>query len=95
MSLLKQKGKKTVILYPGEIRSKNDGDIHFISAPYLIRLYRVLPTDDVITFDRKNPMHSIEAMNRYYPYAIHLHPLSSGEYFDIHAEDDLIPIRKL
>jgi hypothetical protein len=29
------------VLFPGEVRSKTDGDIHYITAPELARLYGV------------------------------------------------------
>lgn len=42
--------KPKYLLCPGEIRSKNDGDLHYISARRLIELYGVDPrectTDD-------------------------------------------------
>lgn len=30
-----------IFLYPGEVRSKVDGDFHYITAPQLARLYGV------------------------------------------------------
>jgi len=34
------KGKKYVVI-PGEVRSRNDGDMHYLDAPKLMRLYGV------------------------------------------------------
>jgi hypothetical protein len=31
------------VLVPGEIRSRQDGDVHFIDAPTLARLYQLRP----------------------------------------------------
>lgn len=36
---------KKYIVIPGEVRSQNDGDIHFISAQQLIHLYGVDPKE--------------------------------------------------
>lgn len=32
---------KRYVLYPGRVRSKNDGELHYISAKMLARLYGV------------------------------------------------------
>ena len=78
-----------IMLHPGEIRSKSDGDRHYISALQLIRLYRVLPTDHVMTFDIKNPTHDREWQLYHKIKCIHLYPLRSGEYYDVHEYDDV------
>jgi len=59
------------ILHPGELKSKNDGDIHFISFKQLVRLYNLNPTE-CVAFDR-------------FPYielkdAMHLYPRYDGDY---------------
>ncbi len=79
------------MLHPGEIRAK-DGDIHFISSRQLAHLYGVLPTDEVVIFDIRNPLHSPERMERFYPDVYHLYPLKSGEYRNIHELDEFQPL---
>lgn len=32
-------------IYPGEVRSKSDGDIHYINGEQLIRLYNLNPSE--------------------------------------------------
>lgn len=39
------KPKKKYVLHPGEIQSKNDGEIHYISAMRLAMLYKVSMRD--------------------------------------------------
>ena len=36
------------LIIPGEVQSQYDGDIHYISAERLIRLYEVDPADCII-----------------------------------------------
>lgn len=45
---------KRYVIVPGYIKSKSDGDIHFIDAPTLIRLYKVDPKECVIAQVQKN-----------------------------------------
>ena len=41
------------IICPGEVRSKSDGDIHYISGQELIRLYRLDPRECyILDYDR-------------------------------------------
>lgn len=45
---------KKYIVEPGPITSKNDGDIHHISAGRLMELYGVKPSECVIYRDRSD-----------------------------------------
>ena len=40
--------KKKYALHPGYVRSKSDGDIHYINSSSLIRLYEVDPKECII-----------------------------------------------
>ncbi len=83
--------KKKVMLHPNFVISKSDGDKHFIGASQLARLYGVLPTDDVRTYDPKNPMNDERRPEN--ANVIHLYPNREGEYRDIHWADDYEVIR--
>lgn len=37
------------VVYPGKMRSKHDRDIHYISAPVLMELYKVDPKECVVS----------------------------------------------
>lgn len=80
-----------VMLHPGKVRSKNDGDIHHIGSARLARLYGVLPTDEVVTYDPSNPTHTEEYERRHNLNVIHLYPSISGDYYSIHALDEFTP----
>lgn len=82
-----------VMLHPGEVRSKADGDIHFIGAQQLIYLYNVLNTDKVVTYNERNPTHSKEFLENSPIRYIHLYPRNDGNYEDIHRLDQYEPIR--
>lgn len=43
--------KKKYIVCPGNVRSKSDGDLHYISASKLMMLYRVNPAECIIVED--------------------------------------------
>lgn len=77
-----------VFLHPGEVRSRKDGDRHFISGIELIRLYGVLPTDEIKTFDRRDVTHSEEYQKMRGIYAFHLYPDAEGKYENIHQFDE-------
>ena len=86
----KERKRLKVMLHPDEVVSKYDGDRHFIGGAKLARLYGVLPTDDVVTYDMENPTHSVEWENNHPEMRrIHLYPLRSGEYYDLHEYDDI------
>lgn len=76
------------MLHPGEVTSKSDGDRHFIGGAQLARLYGVLPTDEVITYDHRNPTHNEEYEKRHGLYVLHLYPRYQGDYYDIHSRDN-------
>jgi len=80
--------KHRVMLHPGEVTSKSDGDRHFIGGAQLARLYGVLPTDEVVTYDHSNPTHNEEYEKRHELYVLHLYPRYHGDYYDIHARDN-------
>lgn len=67
------------ILYGGEVRSQNDGDIHFISAQKLMKLYNLNPKDCVLInndIDRKTKLAGLNLNG------VHmvLHPRYDGNY---------------
>jgi len=88
---------KNVILYPGEIRSKYDGDRHFISASQLARLYGVLPTDNVIiaTSIKSLVGHglTLDRIKREQWYE--LSPRYDGKYENIHGNDYVVEMLKI
>lgn len=63
---------KKYALHPGNVRSKHDGDTHYISAGALMRLYKVSPLY-VVVYDEN--LHS-----RYWDEYIHLFPREDGNY---------------
>ncbi len=70
-----------VIIHPGNIPSKHDNEIHFISAGKLIELYGVLKTDAIVIEDWNVP----ETENyREHDGWLHLFPLYEGNYYNIH-----------
>ena len=65
------------ILHPGVVRSKNDGDLHYISAKQLIVLYRVKECECVVQPNiRTKEYRSWVAPEG----AIHLYPRYDGNY---------------
>jgi hypothetical protein len=58
------------VIHPGDILSKNDRDIHFISAGQLMDLYGLDPKQCVVFQDH----------TRYEPDDIHLYPRFDGDY---------------
>lgn len=59
------------ILHPGYIRSKNDGNLHFISANTLIGLYKVDPKLCITHDDKRYEQKSGD---------VHLRPRYNGNY---------------
>jgi len=57
-------------LHPGEIKSKIDGDIYYISSGQLIRLYQVKPNECILW----------ENAEKEYKEYIHLYPSYEGNY---------------
>lgn len=66
------------LVWPGRVRSKVDGDGHYLTAMQLISLYRVRPRDCIIaeTLTQKN-LSAIRARN---PGIIDLYPRYNGNY---------------
>ena len=58
-------------VHPGYIQSKSDGDVHFIDAPTIIRLYGVEP-DKCIVWE--------ENFGYYTDCLVHLYPTFDGNY---------------
>lgn len=66
--------KLKYVIFPGPVTSGNDGDVHFIDAPTLIRLYKVDPKECVI-------YHSDERdFGKSFKGLITLHPRYDGNY---------------
>lgn len=73
--------KKKFAVYPGNVKSKNDGDWHYINAPTLMRLYQVDPKECVVM--RQGRLIHIEDVGNIEAEMlglIHLRPLYSGDY---------------
>ena len=49
-------GEIKYAVYPGMIRSRNDGDWHYVGAAQLIRLYGVRPSECLIVVDDRDRM---------------------------------------
>lgn len=65
------------VLFPGEVVSETDGDIHYITAPELARLYGVdYKKCKVVYHDRVGSIRQY----RLQPGEVALHPRSSGDY---------------
>ena len=69
-----------IFLYPGYIRSKNDGDTHFISARQLARLYNVDNSKCIVIDHDSFPRWEEKEGD------IHLYPKYSGNYTPIEGE---------
>lgn len=83
------------MLHPGEVRSKYDGEKHFIGAEELKHLYHVLPSDEVyINNPNQNKFTENYCKARGLLF-LHLYPSYEGDYYDIHQHDDFEPIRNL
>lgn len=72
--------EKVYVIHPGEVRSKSDGDIHYVSYHQLCRLYRLDPQAKNVYYEKTalgldltNP--DVEV--------VHLFPLESGKYEDL------------
>lgn len=61
------------MIHPGEVQSKNDGDIHFISYERLIELYGV-PRQECLNADRPEHHRGLRVN------LIHLYPRRYGKY---------------
>ena len=46
--------KKEYMICPGWVVSKRDSDLHWISAPQLIKLYQVNPQECIINVDKRS-----------------------------------------
>lgn len=77
------------MLHPGNVVSKNDGYIHFISELQLIRLYGVLLIDNIQVFDFRNTHHNPDWLRANGLYFIDLRPLRDGKYYNIHQYDEM------
>jgi len=64
--------KKKYVIFPGWIRSKNDGDRHFIGVGALAELYQV-NLSECLVYDDHMPSH-------FYDGLIRLHPKYNGDY---------------
>lgn len=61
------------VLHPGFVRSKNDGQRHYIGAQDLARLYKV-PVGAILVVVRPNNGFQAQKGD------IHLHPKADGDY---------------
>ena len=74
---------KKYAVYPGEVTSKTDGDVHNISFLRLCRLYNVSPAI-CVDMSRESARNAIEDVSNLIP----LRPLYSGDYPQL-QEDSL------
>lgn len=71
------------LCFGGTVVSKNDGDIHFVGAERLARLYNVPPKECLFLNPNGSPQDVFtdqQRLIRLYPEAIILEPDYSGEY---------------
>lgn len=78
--------KPRYVLHPGTVRSKSDGDKHFVGAGQLANLYRVNMSDCVVYS---------KGMRLDVPGDIHLYPRHGGNYLLPGIEFQPIAERKL
>lgn len=64
------------VVYPGYIRSKTDGDTHFIGGDTLIQLYKLPPNECLIHYDLMNPPRRSSFCEK----LISLYPRYDGNY---------------
>ena len=74
---------KVYAVYPGEVKSKTDGDVHYLSFHRLCRLYNVSPAV-CVDMSRESARNAIEDISNLIP----LTPLYSGDYSQL-QEDPL------
>lgn len=69
------------VLRPGHVRSKSDGEVHFINAQRLAELYRV-PLNECAVWDSRLPLTTNLKMHTG---RLALHPRNNGNYDDLPA----------
>ena len=79
------------VVCPGYIRSKTDGDRHFITASQLIHLYGVDPTECIVR--RHDMSEHEERLFRAPEDAIHLYPRYNGDY-TLPTKENAMPERR-
>ncbi len=67
---------KRFILHPGLVRSRVDGDTHFITAARLCELYGVHPNKCLAAYWSCWDIY----VARHFPDAVHLYPRTDGNY---------------
>jgi hypothetical protein len=71
------------MIHPGYVQAQ-DGDEHYIASQQLRKLYGVQPDDDVLVFEKHNPTHQQEYLERHGIEMIHLYPRGDGQYDPVH-----------
>ena len=71
--------EKKYLLYPGHVRSKNDGDWHYISASKLAALYKV-SMQECIVVKHTDDWFSVFETDDEYPDLIKLFVKWNGDY---------------
>ena len=66
---VKQEYSKKHIVYPGPIKSKFDGDWHYITGPQLIKLYKLNPKEVIIAETSQGNLRGLDLsqFNHFYP----------------------------
>lgn len=59
-------------VHPGNVRSKTDGDVHYITARALVRLYELRPSEYIVWIGR---MYGVNRADY-----VHLYPRYDGKY---------------
>lgn len=72
------------LIVPGQVRSRSDGDTHYISAQELIRLYGVNPKECKIV--EQQVLVNVDRLEKYYPGLIELRPRYDGKYRETFEE---------
>lgn len=58
---------RRAMVHPGYVKSKNDGDIHWISGADLIRLYRLNPATTTVYTEGRMAGRDQADFDHYYP----------------------------
>ena len=75
------------LVYPGYVRSRSDGDIHFITAQMLMRLYGVRPDECIVVRPDDIEEYQLRAYSQEFLSSLkHLVPRSDGNYERVSAQ---------
>lgn len=64
------------LIHPGHVRSANDGQLHYVTADQLIKLYQLPQNSRVVIIAHADPTPSFNDL----PGDVHLWPRRDGKY---------------